>query len=131
MDKSMTWQPSLGAWPEGDGTRFRVWAPPANTVEVIVEGRPSHALQKAPDGTFGGLVPGAGAGDRYRYRVDGKGPYPDPASRFQPNGVDGPSEVVDAGHFDWSDASWRGISLDDLVIYELHIGTFTPAGSFA
>jgi maltooligosyltrehalose trehalohydrolase len=131
MDKSMTWQPSLGAWPEGDGTRFRVWAPLACTVEVIGEGRASHALQKAPDGTFGGLVPGVGAGDRYRYRVDGKGPYPDPASRFQPEGVHGPSEVVDAGRFEWSDASWRGISLDDLVIYELHVGTFTPAGSFA
>jgi maltooligosyltrehalose trehalohydrolase len=131
MDQSMTWQPSLGAWPEGEGTRFRVWAPLARTVEVIVEGRANHALEKAADGTFGDLVPGVGAGDRYRYRVDDKGPYPDPASRFQPEGIHGPSEVVDAGRFDWSDASWRGISLDELVIYELHVGTFTPAGSFA
>ncbi|HMF16751.1 MAG TPA: malto-oligosyltrehalose trehalohydrolase [Gemmataceae bacterium] len=127
----MTWQPSLGAWHEGEGTRFRVWAPQARTVEVIVEGRGSHALQKAADGTFGSLVPGVSAGDRYRYRVDGKGPYPDPASRFQPEGVHGPSEIVDASRFEWSDASWGGISRDDLVIYELHVGTFTPAGTFA
>jgi maltooligosyltrehalose trehalohydrolase len=76
-------------------------------------------------------MPEVRSGDRYRYRVDGKGPYPDPASRFQPGGIHGPSEVVYPNDFPWSDSSWRGISLDDTVIYELHVGTFTRDGSFA
>ena len=76
-------------------------------------------------------MPGARAGDRYRYRVGGRGPFPDPASRFQPEGVHGPSEVVDGPAFRWSDSGWTGIALEDLVLYELHVGTFTPAGTYA
>jgi maltooligosyltrehalose trehalohydrolase len=76
-------------------------------------------------------VSGVGAGRRYRYRIDGKAAFPDPASRSQPEGVHGPSEVVDAGAFAWTDAGWRGVGLDELVIYELHVGTFTPAGTFS
>ncbi len=131
----MQWQPFLGAWPEGEGTRFRVWAPTAHTVEVVLEGTreggSARPLKKAADGTFNALLPGVGAGDLYRYRVDGQGPYPDPASRFQPDGVHGPSEVVAPSRFAWSDAGWRGVRLGELVVYELHVGTFTPAGTFA
>jgi len=139
------WSPSLGAWPDQDGTHFRVWAPTARRLEVVLENtsKTAHAqtsnvsepseisMVKAADGTFSVIVPGVGAGGRYRYRVDGQGLYPDPASRFQPEGVHGPSEVIAPKSFVWSDSGWRGIELDDLVIYELHVGTFTPAGTFA
>ena len=69
--------------------------------------------------------------DRYGYRLDGVGPFPDPASRYQPEGVHGPSQIVDAGSFAWDDRSWHGIPRSDLVIYELHVGTFSPEGTFA
>ncbi|MCI0680767.1 MAG: malto-oligosyltrehalose trehalohydrolase [Gemmataceae bacterium] len=131
----MSWQPTYGAWPGKDGAQFSVWALNARLVEVILKrtdgAKSVQLLQKNSDGTFGGLLPGVGPGDRYRYRVDGQGPFPDPASRFQPEGVHGPSEVIDPTRFNWTDASWRGIGLDDLIIYELHVGTFTPEGTFA
>jgi maltooligosyltrehalose trehalohydrolase len=127
----MTWRPSLGAWPEDGGTRFRVWAPQARAVEVIVDEEAKHPLQLERNGTWNVLVLGVQAGSLYRYHVDGQGPFPDPGSRFQPQGVHGPSEVVDTNRFPWSDANWTGRSLNELVIYELHVGTFTPAGTFA
>jgi maltooligosyltrehalose trehalohydrolase len=112
--------------------RFRVWAPERRRVSVVLEGGAGdHALARSADGTFGGRVAGLGAGTLYRYRLDGEGPFPDPASRFQPQGVHGPSEVVDPRTFSWGDAAWRGLALEELVLYELHVGTFTPAGSFA
>jgi maltooligosyltrehalose trehalohydrolase len=91
----------------------------------------AHTLERQPDGTFSGVVPGAGPGDLYRYELDDDGAYPDPASRFQPSGVHGPSQVIDARAFPWSDAGWRGLGLEDLVLYELHVGTFTSGGTFA
>lgn len=126
--------PSLGAWPVGDGTRFRVWAPKARSIEVVVE-RPgaeplAAPLEKVPDGHHSGFVTGVAAGDRYRYRIDGRDAFPDPASRYQPEGVHGPSEVVDPGRFGWSDAAWRGVAPEDLVVYELHVGTFSPEGTY-
>ncbi len=126
------WRPSLGAWLDGDGTRFRVWAPDEPSVAVILEGaEPSHfPLKRYPDGTFGGLARGMAAGARYRYEIQG-GRFPDPASRFQPEGVHGPSEVVDPAQFVWSDQAWRGVAHEDLVLYELHVGTFSPEGTFA
>jgi len=131
----VTWRPSLGAWPEGGGVRFRVWAPERERVELLSErpGKPPLVLPlvRAADGTFSGFVPGAEAGDRYRYRLDGEGAFPDPASRFQPDGVHGPSEVVDPRAFAWTDGGWPGVPPEDLVVYELHVGTFTPAGTFA
>ena len=75
-------------------------------------------------------VKGIGAGARYWFRIDGAGPYPDPASRFQPFGVHGPSQVVDPDHFAWRDIEFQPPSLRELVLYELHVGTFTPAGTF-
>lgn len=126
------WRGSLGAIPEGDRVRFRVWAPLASSVAAVVEGQPSPIpLEPSADGFFSGLCAGVEAGDRYRYRVDGRGPFPDPASRYQPLGVHGPSEVIDPSRFAWTDGGWRGVRPEDLVIYELHVGTFTPEGTYA
>lgn len=127
------WRPSLGAWPERDGVRFRVWAPEASSVDVVFESpEPAvAALTKFPDGSFGALVPGVAAGARYRYRLDGGEAYPDPASRFQPEGIHGPSEVIDPSAFAWTDGGWNGVAREDLVLYEVHVGTFTPEGTFA
>jgi maltooligosyltrehalose trehalohydrolase len=125
--------PALGAWPEEGGLRFRVWAPKRRRVTLILEGARggAHEMARGDDGTFGARVDGARAGDRYRYLLDGEGPFPDPASRFQPEGVHGPSEAVDPASYAWSDSGWRGRTLAEAVIYELHVGTFTPAGTFA
>lgn len=130
----MAWQPALGSWLQPDGCRFRVWAPNLRALDVVLEkpvaGKSVHPLQKAADGYFSGLISGLAAGDCYRYRPDGKGPFPDPASRFQPKGVHGPSEIIDPHSFDWTDAGWQGIALEDLIVYELHVGTFTAEGTF-
>ncbi len=75
-------------------------------------------------------MPELPVGALYRYRLDGEGPFPDPASRFQPQGVHGPSRVVDPGAFAWLDPEWRGVDLGELVVYELHVGTFTPEGTY-
>jgi maltooligosyltrehalose trehalohydrolase len=89
------------------------------------------SLESFLDGTFGALVADAKAGDRYRYEIDGGSTFPDPASRFQPEGVHGPSEIVDPRRFPWTDGGWTGVPRNDLVLYELHVGTFTPEGTFA
>ncbi len=128
------WQPTLGAIAGAGATRFRVWAPGAQSLEVRIEprvGRPRRIpLAPADDGMLEARINGIAAGDRYSFFLDGRGPLPDPASRFQPEGVHGPSEIVDPSTFAWSDAGWRGIRLEDLVLYELHVGTFTRAGTF-
>jgi maltooligosyltrehalose trehalohydrolase len=123
--------PDLGATPCNDGVHFRVWAPRAKRIEVVVE-PDGHAfpLEVVRDGYHAGVAPGLGAGTLYRYRVDGGERYPDPCSRFQPDGPHGPSLVVDPLAFTWSDAGWRGISLHGQVIYEMHVGAFTTSGTF-
>ncbi len=126
-------EPSLGALPLKDGICFSVWAPDAKAVEVHFANssrRPSP-LTKSRAGVFSGVVGAAKVGDRYQYCVDGKGPFPDPASRYQPEGVHGPSEVIDPKTFAWSDHDWRGLDANKLVVYELHVGTFSAAGTFA
>ncbi|HEU4325324.1 MAG TPA: malto-oligosyltrehalose trehalohydrolase [Roseiflexaceae bacterium] len=124
----------IGAVPEGDGTRFRVWATGAQRVDLVIYGGSqavgTHPLVPEPDGYFGAHIAGARPGDRYAYRLDGDDPRPDPASRYQPEGVHGPSQVVDPSAYAWGDGAWKGIPLEDAVIYELHIGTFTPRGTF-
>ncbi len=129
------WQPTLGAVAGGGATCFRVWAPDAQSLEVRIEpcvGRPRRIpLAPAGDGMLEARINGVAAGDRYAFFLDGRGPLPDPASRFQPEGVHGPSAVVDPSAFAWSDAGWRGVRLEGLVLYELHVGTFTRAGTFA
>lgn len=119
----------IGAEVSDAGVHFRVWAPKRRRVEVEFDGR-SVSLGTEPGGYFAGLVEGLGPGATYRYRLDGEGPFPDPASRFQPEGVHGPSQVVDPSTFAWSDAEWNGIELPGQVLYELHVGTFTPEGTW-
>jgi maltooligosyltrehalose trehalohydrolase len=124
----------LGATCQASGVRFRVWAPEHCQVELCVESAglaATHALSRDDAGFFHGFVKGLATGDLYRFRLDGEGPFPDPASRFQPLGVHGPSEVIDPSTFRWQDAGWRGVPLEGAVIYELHVGTFTGAGTFA
>lgn len=125
--------PDLGATVTPAGVAFRVWAPAARRVEVVIEQgatQVSHRLTPAAEGYHAGLVADAGAGARYRFLVDGAGPFPDPCARFQPEGPHGPSHVVDPAAFAWTDAAWPGRRADGLVIYELHVGAFTTDGTF-
>jgi maltooligosyltrehalose trehalohydrolase len=124
---------SIGARPNARGTYFRVWAPVASRVDVVLKDSTCrYPLEAEADGYFSGLVHEAYAGSRYRFSLDGGPPYPDPASRYQPEGPAGPSEIIDPAAYAWSksEASWAGISIEGQVLYELHIGTFTPEGSF-
>jgi maltooligosyltrehalose trehalohydrolase len=111
--------------------RFRLWAPKAKRVRCLVEGRASFALVKHDDGWFEFIGDDIPAGTRYKFQIDDGPEVPDPASRFQPEDVHGPSEVVNPAAFEWQDADWTGRSWDEAVIYELHVGTFTPEGTFA
>ena len=116
--------------PEG-GVHFRVWAPRCRELALEIEGSAPVSLSAEPGGYFSGSIREARAGMRYRLRPDrGDGAWPDPASRFQPDGPHGASEIVDPGAFRWTDAGWRGRRREELVIYELHIGTFTPDGNW-
>jgi maltooligosyltrehalose trehalohydrolase len=127
---SRTRRRPIGAEIVGDGTSFRVWAPAHHEASVVIDGI-DYAMQAEDGGYFQGVVDGAGAGTRYRYRVDGKDEtYPDPASRFQPDGPHSDSEVVDANAYRWRDGEWRGVDKNSLVIYEMHIGTFTREGTW-
>ena len=113
---------------------FRVWAPNARQVAVqlsVGKGRRAIQLHREGDGYFSGIADQAQAGDRYRYLLDGTIPRPDPASRYQPEGVHGPSQVVDPALYNWRDREWRNPPLHDYLIYELHVGTFTSEGTFA
>jgi len=115
-----------------EGVRYRVWAPGAHAVEALVwtGSEPPRIVPLAPDasGYCHGVDHRGRAGDLYKYRLNGTDEYPDPASRFQPEGVHGRSMVIDPRHFQWHD--WSQRPLRDLVIYELHIGTFTTEGTF-
>jgi maltooligosyltrehalose trehalohydrolase len=114
------------------GVRFRLWAPGAKRVELVLEsGGRVAPLEKAEQGWFEHTDPQAGPGTLYRYRIDGELLVPDPASRFQPRDVDGPSEVIDPQAFQWTDQGWSGRPWNEAVIYELHVGTFTPEGMYA
>ncbi|MBX3160541.1 MAG: malto-oligosyltrehalose trehalohydrolase [Deltaproteobacteria bacterium] len=127
----MTRRRPVGAEVTGDGVHFRVWAPHADAVAVVVEDPARELVLAREDGGYAsGLVAGIGAGARYRLRCGGQ-LLPDPASRFQPAGPFGPSQVVDPGAFAWTDAAWRGLPAHRHVVYELHVGTFTRAGTFA
>jgi maltooligosyltrehalose trehalohydrolase len=114
------------------GVHFRVWAPTRTRVEVLVDGGGSPIeLTTEPNGYFSGHAPDARSGSLYRYRLDGRDAFPDPVSRFQPDGPHGPSEVIDPSIFSWTDHAWRGPQLDTAVLYELHVGTFTREGTWA
>jgi maltooligosyltrehalose trehalohydrolase len=113
----------------GKGASFRVWAPLRQKVEVVTS-KGVFSMQRESDGYFSGSFKEVTPGTRYRYRLDGTDEFPDPASRYQPEGPHGPSVVVDASAFRWTDGGWKGRSITGQILYELHIGTFTPEGTW-
>lgn len=119
---------------DGGTAHFRLWAPAAEHVDLVLEaGDGSRVLpmESTGEGWYETATPEAEAGARYRYRINGDLLVPDPASRFQPQDVHGPSELIEPRGYDWSDFEWRGRPWQDVVLYELHVGAFTPAGTFA
>ena len=122
----------FGAEVQPDGSvRFRLWAPAAKNVALNLENvKTPLALAPADQGWFELTTSQAPPGSLYRFEIDGKTLVPDPGSRFQPHDVHGPSEVIDASAFHWNEHNWRGRPWQEAVTYELHVGTFTPEGSF-
>jgi len=116
----------------GEGVSARVWAPAAGRVELMLAEDPARRWPLAPesDGFFSASIDGLTAGQRYWLLLDGDRRRPDPCSRFQPEGPHGPSQIVDPDAFSWTDAGWRGVSGDGQVLYEMHVGTFTPEGTW-
>ena len=122
----------LGARYLGEGRcSFLVWAPKAKSVDVhiLAPDETMAPLHAAATGYFYGELEGLPPGARYKYRLNGGEEFPDPASRYQPEGVHGPSEIV-AAEFAWTDRNWHGLPMADYVLYELHVGTFTASGTF-
>jgi maltooligosyltrehalose trehalohydrolase len=117
---------AIGAEIIGGGVHFRVWAPEWTSISIVIGGRVTP-LAAEDDGYFSTFIDGIGSGTRYRFRL-GDDDYPDPASRYQPDGPHGESEVVDPSTFVWRSSPPR---IDDRVIIEIHVGTFTPEGTFA
>ena len=125
--------------PEG-GVSFRVWAPKRLSVQVALthdprDPNPSRVIdlevEERAKGYFSVTVPKAGAGMYYGFRLNGETrAFPDPASRFQPEGPEGLSQVVDFRAFKWSDDRWKGVSIPGQVLYEIHVGTLTPEGTW-
>ena len=123
---------SAGVETQPDGTAsVRVWAPDRDRVDFAIDGGAIHPLERETGGFFRGIVAGAVPGTRYWFRLDGDRLRPDPVSRSQPDGPHGPSAIVDASAFTWTDAAWGGIDPQGQVLYELHVGTFTQAGTWA
>jgi len=113
----------------GGGVRFRLWAPAAKRVDLVLS-TTSFPMKKSDDGWHEAVEAAAGPGTRYRYRIDGAEMVTDTASRFQPEDAEGPSEVVDPAAFRWDEGGWRGRPWREAVICELHVGCFTPQGTF-
>ncbi|WHZ25902.1 MAG: malto-oligosyltrehalose trehalohydrolase [Nitrospira sp.] len=127
-------RPECGALFQDDGrVRWRVWAPKAKRVELVLidgESRVVRPMEQEEQGYFSFTSDRILSGQRYSYRLDGGPERPDPASRWQPDGVSLPSAVLDPDEFRWTDAAWSGIPREGLAFYELHVGTFTPEGTF-
>jgi maltooligosyltrehalose trehalohydrolase len=128
----MVWILDRGARLLPDGTvQFSVWAPRAQRLTVqFVKSRWRVPMSRGNEGVHAAIVQGLSPGDRYFYGLDGTRMLPDPVSRLQPEGVHGPSAIVDPNTFEWSDDDWQGIALHDLLLYELHVGTYTADGTF-
>src|ERR1700720_668484 len=118
----------FGAELTRSGATFRLWAPAARRVELLLD--TPHPMRTLPGGWHEIAIPDARAGTLYKFRIDGGLDVPDPASAFQPDDVSGPSEVIDHERYAWRATDWRGRQWQDTVLLELHVGTFTPAGSF-
>ena len=112
-----------------DGRMHALWAPAARQVELVLDAG-AFAMTPEAGGYHSLFHLGAGEGTLYRFRLDGRGPFPDPVSRFQPEGVHGPSEVVAPATFAWTDRGWGGLERPGQVLYEMHVGTFTPEGTW-
>ena len=125
------WTLELGATVSEGGVRFRVWAPKASSISLRIV-RESREISLAPQdsGYFSAFASGLRPGARYIYLLNGDQRRPDPVSRHQPEGVHGPSEVIDPEEFRWEDQDWRGVPLGKLILYEIHAGTFTREGTF-
>jgi maltooligosyltrehalose trehalohydrolase len=121
---------ALGASVRAGAVSFSVWAPRCRSLDLVIDGVPARAMREDGDGLFTTVVENLAAGARYQYRLDGERYRPDPVSRWQPDGVHGPSAVVDPTTFEWTDQAFAGHALADLVFYELHVGAFTTAGTF-
>ncbi len=121
----------FGAELRRGATHFRIWAPSAQDVKLCLTGRAPLPMIRAADGFAECTVEGAGAGARYRFLIDGALQVPDPASRWQPEGAHGPSEVIDPTAYVWQHGSWPGRPWHEAVIYELHVGTFSAEGRYA
>ncbi len=131
--KPTSWTGIFGPLVEEDGCLFRLWARPDAKVELVLENTaPPRVIPMSyqPNGMYETRVAGVGPGTRYWFKIDGAGPFPDPASRWQPHGVHHPSQVLGASEFSWAADDFKAPSLQNLVIYELHVGTFTPKGTF-
>jgi maltooligosyltrehalose trehalohydrolase len=117
------------------GVHFRVWAPRARTISVVLEGGAGAGsaveLTGEAEGYFSGLAAEAKGGSLYRFQIDARESFADPASRFQPEGPHGPSEVIDPAAFEWTDGAWTGPRVERPLLYELHVGTFTREGNWA
>jgi maltooligosyltrehalose trehalohydrolase len=118
-----------------DQTHFRIWAPKAREVDVVfeevAESKPKFCSLTAESGGYFSDTAHAGPGTRYRFRVNrAENVYPDPASRFQPDGPHGASCIVDPTAFRWTDSQWSGLKLEGQIFYEMHIGTFTKEGTW-
>jgi maltooligosyltrehalose trehalohydrolase len=118
----------FGARLTSDGASFRLWAPMARRVDLLLE-KP-HAMRRGEDGWFSADVPGVRAGAHYKFRIDDEIDIPDPASAFQPHDVAGPSEVIDHSSYSWRASHWRGRPWQEAVVLEAHAGTFTPEGTY-
>lgn len=116
---------------DGGGVRFRLWAPGVESVAVLLDGEGDQLMSALGEGWFELRHPTARAGSRYQFRLPDGLRVPDPASRFNPDDVDGRSEVIDPASFDWTDQNWQGHPWHEAVIYEVHVGCFSPAGTFA
>ena len=131
LDPGFTRRFAVGAECNGNGTHFRVWAPRRDSVSIVFEDGREEALTRETSGYHSGRIDGALAGHRYRIRLDRQAQaLPDPASRYQPDGPHGPSQIIDSSRFRWTDGDWPGLTLKGQVIYELHIGTFTEGGTW-
>ncbi|MBB1249885.1 malto-oligosyltrehalose trehalohydrolase [Rhizobium sp. G21] len=121
----------IGAELREDGCAFRLWAPERDRVDLVLDDH-DHPMEREDDGYFSLAVAGVKEGALYHFRLDGgEALFADPASRRQPEGPTGPSMVVNAHSFVWQDAGWTGVVRDGQVVYEMHIGTFTPEGTWA
>lgn len=121
---------SLGARVVEDSVVFRVWAPKARKVEVVLSSGDVEPLTCDGGGYHHGISFRAQAGMTYQYRLDGGEAFPDPCSRFQPEGPHGPSQIIDPAAYAWKDQEWSGVQMSGQVIYELHVGAFTKNGTF-